>query len=214
MKEFIAKYLTPTIVIIIVILLTIFAMTKLSQYSAKHSEQVIATVDQSQLRQHLTDSLLRVQSKREIAVIDSVNALRINDRKVSDVKIHTLTVKTDGLQTKLNVQLSDYRSDTTAQSDKCDSVITTQQDIIQNQDTTIQELDKETVSYSLSLYDLNTKYEIQKQETERCNKSNDIATKNVGILTNELKKKDNWWNRNQKWFYLVGGATVTYLIVK
>ena len=107
-----------------------------------------------------------------------------------------------------------YAANDTLNLDNCKKIVDAQEQIIEKQDTIIENKTKEIDLYRLSLYDMNRKYELENKEHNRAKEMYSNCTKDLNNSQEELKKKNNWWNRNEKWMFLGLGAIGGVLIAK
>ena len=61
---------------------------------------------------------------------------------------------------------------------------------------------------------MNRKYELENKEHKRTKEMYSDCTKDLNNSQEELRQKNNWWNRNEKWVFLGLGAIGGVLIAK
>lgn len=197
MKTFIAKY---SLVIIGVIILFLFISGGISRCTRNHTGEVISAVEIATRQGQIIDSMRSIQVKSKVAAIDSTVKSLEGKIKVAKPKIKTLKLKTDTL-------LQAYKKDTASQSLKADSTI---QSYIELTDS----MNMENEYLSDVNEQLKAKITIIDAESDAKTASLDNCHKNNEALLKQLKKSNNWWSRNHKWFYFGGGAILTGLILR
>lgn len=214
MKDLIKKY--GIIGVIITITLFLFITGKFDKCSSTHTNDLIDEVELSSIKKHIVDSVLSVQAKRDIFVIDSMNKIRASDRSQYGKQINKEKNKVSGLENERDSLLAEYNKDTTQQSNLCDSLLEKDKKIIQSKNVIINTLVKDTLSLSHSLISANKKYEIEVVNHSRTKDLNYICEQNQQKLIDELNGKQTWWTRNEKWFYFGSGvvsiAGIVYLL--
>lgn len=201
-----------TVALLVSIVSIILFASKMDSCSVKKTENVVAKVDVSGMHDKIVDSLKTIETKHLIVYKDSL--ISVYDGKLSVVKltINKQKVQIDDLK-KINENLIDnyYSSPSLA---KCDSLVKNQTKIIKNQDQQIDSLDSEAEYYSRNVYELQTKSSLQDSLVIAKQLYLDRANNSINILKTELKKKDNWWRRNEKWIFFGAGIVGTGLVLK
>jgi len=144
------------------------------------------------------DSLQKIKYEKEISVLDSV--LSVKKSIVSE-----LSNKNQRLQNKLNVKITEYKTDTVYRTPICDTIVATCEELIESKDVLI--------SYQDSIIDTTEKkfnianLQIDKT-TELLNRSNE------SLRVANLAAKRTWFEKNSKWLFLIGGAAGSYFLLK
>ena len=199
-------------IVIVAILLFVSISGFVSKCNSDRISNEIHQVEINTIRRNTIDSMAREQAKRDIHLLDSINALREKERIKNDKKIASLEKANDKLKKDLQIAYQEFEDSATLE--QCNNVVDIQKELILNQDTIITEKTMIIDSYKLTLSDMNKKYEIQVQETNRKEDMYNGCQKDLGIMTDELNRQNTWWKRNEKWIYLGAGALGTFLIIK
>jgi len=226
MKEFVAKNRVWIVIVGILISLSVFNV--IDNHLSKNANQLVEQTQIDQWKKNYKDSVDLSYLKKDNIQLDSI-------KRADSIKTEFHKKRADGLQTVVNRQdktikklqgeantaVSDYQSDTTAHSEKCDSAISklqqvndslyTQTDSLKSE---CRELDSEAEGYSRQLHDSNL--QLTNKQKEIFIKDDAISEKNRinQQLRDQIKKDNNWWRRNEKWFYFGGGIVLTGLILK
>lgn len=184
-----------------------------SSHNQRRIERDLYNTEVNSIRRNLIDSIAKVQAKKDISLIDSLNSIRDTERKEKEKKVLTLLSENKELKKQLK-DVYDEFSDNIDDIVTCKRVVDVQKDVILNQDTIITVRGEQIDSYKLTITDLNKKYDVQLKETNRTKIMYDDCQADVATLTNRLKKQTTWWKRNEKWVYLGSGALAGILIVK
>lgn len=225
-KEFLNKNWLPVALVSILVFLAIF--NAIDNHLSDKAKQLVEQTQIDQWKRHYKDSIdlsylkidsVRLDSAKKVDSIKTEFHKKRADNLQKVVNRQDKTIKK--LQGEANVAVTDYENDTTAHSEKCDSAISklqqvndslyTQTDSLKSE---VKELDSEAEGYSRQLYDSNL---------QLINKQKEIFIKDEALsesdrvnqqLLKQIKKDNNWWHRNEKWFYFGGGAILTGLILK
>jgi len=225
-KEFLSKNWFPVILVSILVSLALF--NAIDNHRSNKAKQLVEQTQIDQWWHHYKDSIDLSYLKIDNIKIDSI-------KRVDSIKTEFHKKRADGLQVVVNRQdktikklqgeannaVSDYQSDTTVHSEKCDSAISKLQQVndslytqTDSLKTECKDLNQEAEGYSRQLYESNL---------QLMNKQKEIFIKDDAILESEriskqlrdqIKKDNNWWRRNEKWLYLGAGVVATGLILK
>lgn len=198
-------------VISVVIAITLFFIINsiVTKCTGTHVSNVISNVEQSIHDKALIDSMKSIQAKNDIHLIDSMNVIRHTERTRLKDEINNEKKKVNSLQIERDTLYSKYKKDTTQQSSLCDTLLEKDNQIISSQSIVIDKLEKDTISLSKSLNDVQKKYYIEVDNHSRTKDLYSICIKNTAILIKELQGTQTWWKRNEKWFYFGGGVAIT-----
>jgi len=191
------------------VVLTVLISLLVSSHNQRMIERDLYNTEVNSIRRNLIDSIAKVQAKKDIHLIDSLNSIRDTERKAKEKKVLTLLSE--------NKELKKQLRDAYGNIDDiigCKRVVDIQKDVILNQDTIITIRGEQIDSYKLTITDLNKKYDVQLKETQRTKTMYDDCQADVGTLTNRLKKQTTWWKRNEKWMFLGAGIIGTTLLLK
>lgn len=214
MKAIIGYFKKNWIYILIALIgLTIIISMLISSYNQRRIERDLYNVELNSIRLNLIDSIAKVQSKKDIHLIDSLNSIREADRKNKDTKVLILIAENKELKKKLENAYGEF-SNNVDDVAKCKDVVDIQKDIILNQDTIIIVRENQIYSYKLSLADLNKKYDVQLKETQRNKIMYDNCQDNITIIAKRLEKQTTWWKKNDKWVFLGAGLIGGIIIMK
>lgn len=214
MKAIIGYFKKNWIYILIALIgLTIIISMLISSYNQRRIERDLYNVELNSIRLNLIDSIAKVQSKKDIHLIDSLNSIREADRKNKDTKVLILIAENKELKKKLENAYGEFSNNVDDVS-KCKDVVDIQKDIILNQDTIIIVRENQIYSYKLSLADLNKKYDVQLKETQRNKIMYDNCQDNITIIAKRLEKQTTWWKKNDKWVFLGAGLIGGIIIMK
>ena len=209
--NFIKKNWLP--ILIATVVLTVLISLLISSHNQRRIERDLYNTEVNSIRRNLIDSIAKVQAKKDIHLIDSLNAIRDTERKEKDKKVLTLLSENKELKKQLR-DVYDEFSDNIDDIVTCKKVVDVQKDVILNQDTIITIRGEQIDSYKLTLTDMNKKYDVQLKETLRTKTMYDGCQGDVATLTNRLNKQATWWRKNEKWVYLGAGALAGILIIK
>jgi hypothetical protein len=208
--DFIKKHY---ITIIIVSVLTFIAISStVSKCTFERIAEDLRQTELNTLRRSLTDSLKQEQAKKEILLIDSLNAIREAERAVSNKKVVQLLLDNNKLKTELKKAYDNLKDSSTIEN--CLDVVEIQKEVINKQDTIINVQSNQVESYKLTVKDLNDKYDIQYKETLRTRMMYNDCQNDVEILVKRLEKQNTWYKKNEKWIYLGIGVVTTLIITK
>lgn len=228
MKETIDFLKRSSLAIILAIIVLLMIFGGLDRCSRNNSNQLVEQTQVDQWKRHYKDSIDSSYLKIDNVRLDSVkraDSIKTEFHKKRADNLQKVVNRQDKtikkLQREANAAVSNYENDPTVQSEKCDSAISKLQQV--NDSLYIQtdslkaeceELDAEAEGYSRQLYQSNL---------QLINKQKEIFIKDSFLseanqinqqLQNQIKKDNNWWRRNEKWFYLGAGVVMTGLILK
>ena len=209
--NFIKKNWIP--ILIAAVVLTVLIALLISSHNQRMIERDLYNTEVNSIRRNLIDSIAKVQAKKDISLIDSLNSIRDTERKEKEKKVLTLLSENKELKKQLR-DVYDEFSDNIDDIVTCKRVVDVQKDVILNQDTIITIRGEQIDSYKLTLNDLNRKYDVQLKETLRTKTMYDGCQADVATLTNRLNKQPTWWRKNEKWIFLGAGALGGILIAK
>ncbi len=195
------------------VILTVLISLLVSSHNQRKIEKDLYNIEVNTIRRNLIDSIAKVQAKKDISLIDSLNSIRDTERKEKDKKVLTLLTENKELKKQLR-DVYDEFSDNIDDIVTCKRVVEVQKDVILNQDTIIIIRGEQIDSYKLTLTDMNKKYDVQLKETQRTKMMYDGCQDDVATLTNRLNKQTTWWRKNEKWIFLGAGALGGILIAK
>ena len=209
MKDILKNWKLISILLIIVMLLSMIAGSRCSR---KQTTNVINQTESTQIRDQIIDSIQSIPITARILEIDSAN-------KVLSKNIERLKVEKSKLQATIktlseeNNRLKEIYT-LTPTLEKCDSVVTSQNETIEVQRDllTITEQEAQTwcEMYEGSEQQLQLKDTLLSKRTEMLNRAN----VSVDRLQKQLKKETNWFHKNEKWIFFAGGAIITGYILK
>lgn len=159
----------------------------------KQSKDVtLPAVELSLMKAHVIDSMNDVATARQMKAIDSTLAVK---SATSEHRKRYIAKQ----RTVVNDAVAEYRADSAAQSEKCDSALTAY--YLLTDSLTAQVNDLESVRRLQS-----EKIVLLSAQVDSKNNVIDNANRNIDVMRRELARNNTWWNRNKKWFYVVGGA--------
>jgi hypothetical protein len=198
----IVDYIVKNWIILSIMAIGLFLILSggINSCSGKKAESVVAAVDVSTIRQKLTDSIESVHAAKDIAIIDSMNA--VNDKKLAKLRNENKPNKV-----KLDSAINVYQKDTASHTQSADSAIAYAHIVIDN-------LEEEARIMSNINKGLNLKIEVQGGELTRAKTSLSLAYSNNEKLQGVIDQKMNWWNRNEKYVYYGAGVATAIVIIK
>ena len=209
------NYIKKNWILILVgaVILTVLISLLVSSHNQRKIEKDLYNIEVNTIRRNLIDSIAKVQAKKDISLIDSLNSIRDTERKEKEKKVLTLLTENKELKKQLR-DVYDEFSNNIDDIVTCKRVVEVQKDVILNQDTIITIRGEQIDSYKLTLTDMNKKYDVQLKETLRTKTMYDGCQGDVATLTNRLNKQTTWWRKNEKWIFLGAGAIGGILIAK
>ena len=215
MKKTIIDFIKKNWLLLLIgaVVLTVLISLLISSHNQRRIEKDLYNTEVNTIRRNLIDSIAKVQAKKDISLIDSLNSIRDTERKEKEKKVLTLLSENKELKKQLR-DVYDEFSDNIDDIVTCKRVVDVQKDVILNQDTIITIRGEQIDSYKLTLNDLNRKYDVQLKETLRTKTMYDGCQADVATLTNRLNKQPTWWRKNEKWIFLGAGALGGILIAK
>ena len=215
MKKTIIDFIKKNWLLLLIgaVVLTVLISLLISSHNQRRIERDLYNTEVNTIRRNLIDSIAKVQAKKDISLIDSLNSIRDTERKEKEKKVLTLLSENKELKKQLR-DVYDEFSDNIDDIVTCKRVVDVQKDVILNQDTIITIRGEQIDSYKLTLNDLNRKYDVQLKETLRTKTMYDGCQADVATLTNRLNKQPTWWRKNEKWIFLGAGALGGILIAK
>lgn len=220
MKKAIDLLKQYSLVIILVVIALSMMFGGLDRCSRNNSNQLIEQTQIDQWRRNYKDSVDLAYLAREDAKLDSikkVDSIETNRHEKRVGKLEATINKQDRvikkLQGEANTAVTDYQNDTTAHSEKCDSAISKLQQVNDSLYTQTDSL--KTQSKEAQLQAQGYKSQWQTSEKQLSLKDQQLSIKDNSLsdtnrinqqLRDQIKKDNNWWSRNEKWFYFGGGA--------
>lgn len=157
-------------------------------------------INTDKIRSEIIDSLNNVYLQRE----DSI----LNEKKLKiEEENKRLSSENKHLSKKYNDLLFKYRNTPEIQTEICDTIIESANNVVENQAEIIQNKDSLIEIKDSLLFNCKKNITFKQEMIDRCNSEN-LA------LELELKKKNNWWNRNKNWIFFTGGFITGALILK
>ena len=175
------------------------------------AENIIESADINQMRRHIIDSIAVEQHAKRIALIDSLEKARQEEIKAIKSKNTGLLKENNKLKTQID---SIYAVADTLDLANCNKVVDFQSELIENQDTIIENQYKEIDVYRISLYSMNQKYIAEQSEKMRVRWMYDECTSDNVNLSKALKKHESWWAKNDKWVFGGLGILAGIIIAK
>ena len=210
MKNFIKIWWKELIFAVIALVVGIFIIGD-SCYEHK-AETVVEQTDILQLRDHLVDNIRSLAIAKQLLIEDSIAGYYKQRLQQKDQSISAGKKEINRLSKRIETLIVDYNDNPTL--DKCDSALKYQAKQIDVQQAVIDSLDAEAQEWC----ELSESYErtIILKDTLLNNKTADLlrANNNINQLQKQIKRDNNWWKRNEKWFFLGAGAVGMGLILK
>lgn len=210
MKNFIKIWWKELIFAVIALVVGIFIIG--DSCSEHKAETVVEQTDIRQLRDHLVDSVQSLAIAKQLFIEDSIAGYYKQRLQLKDQSISAGKTEINRLSKRIEKLIVDYNENPTI--DKCDSALKYQAKQIDVQQAVIDSLDAEAQEWC----ELSESYErtIILKDTLLNNKTADLlrANNNINQLQKQIKRDNNWWNRNEKWFFLGAGAVGMGLILK
>ena len=209
----------PIYYISIGLLVVLLTIATVSTCSTKKSEKIITETELKtaliKQEQQLKTAFLKV----ELSKIDSLKKVETLNTEAARLEVNKHAAlaklylkKANALQAKFD-SLKTVGSPCDEQLDTCEQINKELIKVINENDTTIESLGKEAESYSNRLYlaeQQNFSYYVTLIETDK--RINDLANENI-VLIADLKRKNNWFNRNKIWLGL-GVGFFSGIIIK
>ena len=210
MKNFLKIWWKELIFAVIALVVGIFIIGD-SCYEHK-AETVVEQTDILQLRDHLVDNIRSLAIAKQLLIEDSIAGYYKQRLQQKDQSISAGKKEINRLSKRIETLIVDYNDNPTL--DKCDSALKYQAKQIDVQQAVIDSLDAEAQEWC----ELSESYErtIILKDTLLNNKTADLlrANNNINQLQKQIKRDNNWWKRNEKWFFLGAGAVGMGLILK
>ena len=193
------KYIEFAGIVAVIVLFLVF-IDKFESCSKKKTEKIVEMANTSILRANLIDSLNTVHLKQKDSILQA-KTIELN------TKYKQLANENKKLSKKYDELLSEYNLTPEIQTEICDTIIESANNIIENQSEIIQNKDSLIEIKDSLLFNCKKNVTFKQEMIDRCNSEN-LA------LELELKKKNNWWNRNSNWIIFTGGLITGALILK
>lgn len=202
------------------LLFALFLVAIVSTCSNNKTEKVITQSQLSSALLNQKDSMKSAYYRIENEKIDSVKAVEALKTKQAIAKaVQSSTIASKALSRanllqRENDSLKGVNAPCEAQLEKSEEVNQELRIVIAQNDTTIESLGREAESYSRQLY-LCEKQNLN-STTLLANKDKTIISLNQinTALSGDLKRKNNWFNRNKLWIGFGLGLTGGILLVK
>ena len=210
MKNFIKIWWKELIFAVLALVIGFFVIG--DRCSGKKAEVVVEQTDIRQLRDHLVDSVQSLAIAKQLLIEDSIAGYYKQRLQQKDKYITAGKIEINRLSKHIEKLMVDYNNNPTI--DKCDSALKYQAKQIDVQQLVIDSLDAEAQDWC----ELSESYArtIVMKDTLLNNKTADLlrANNNINQLQKQIKRDNNWWKRNEKWFFLGAGAVGMGLILK
>lgn len=205
MKDFVKNNLIQ-IIIILILVFVIF----LQKCGVKYTDTVMNQSELQQAVNHVKDSLQSVHYNELLA---NYKAGQQAEEKKTDAIQRKLT-QTNANAAELKLKNDSLKKLIPVKDTLCNMVVTSMQAEIDTINTENVLLNNKAESYSRQLY-LCEKQSVLK-DTVIMNKTSLLSETNRinDQLKKDLKRKNNWFNRNKIWLGVIAGAVGTWLIVK
>ncbi len=181
----------------------------------------IEDLNRSALKAEVVDSIVSDRMRRESAVLDSIMRVEANktsrlSAEIGELKkeLKNARIKSDELQLTADSIYAAYNSgDSIPCSDVIDSYVEANESI--KEENTILEAENtklEQSNNSLVVQLDASKNMVTLRDSAIVYKDKLIDTKTA--IIREYEKKDNWFNKNDRWIFGVAGAVIGVLIAK
>lgn len=198
---------------IITIALFLFITTKLKKCNREDVSNTITEMERSTIKAEIIDSMLSVQAKRDVFVIDSTNNERSKEIQKNKIELSLKDKKLKKYELERNELLASYKKDTTLQTEECNEIIAKDNEVIETQKEVITLLKSDTTLLSLSLNDQKKKYYIELENHNRTLDLYNYSKSKNEELENMLKKNNTWFKRNESWLYFISGSIITTITI-
>lgn len=198
---------------IITIALFLFITTKLKKCNREDVSNTITEMEYSTIKAEIIDSMLSVQAKRDVFVIDSTNNERSKEIQKNKIELSLKDKKLKKYELERNELLASYKKDTTLQTEECNEIIAKDNEVIETQKEVITLLKEDTTLLSLSLNDQKKKYYIELENHNRTLDLYNYSKSKNEELENMLKKNNTWFKRNESWLYFISGSITTTITI-
>ena len=105
------------LLLIATVVLTVLISLLVSSHNQRRIERDLYNTEVNSIRRNLIDSIAKVQAKKDISLIDSLNSIRDTERKEKDKKVLTLLSENKELKKQLRDVYDEF-------SDNIDDIIT------------------------------------------------------------------------------------------
>lgn len=198
---------------IITIALFLFITTKLKKCNREDVSNTITEMEYSTRKAEIIDSMLSVQAKRDVFVIDSTNNERSKEIQKNKIELSLKDKKLKKYELERNELLASYKKDTTLQTEECNEIIAKDNEVIETQKEVITLLKADTTLLSLTLNDQKKKYYIELENHNRTLDLYNYSKSKNEELANMLKKNNTWFKRNESWLYFISGSIATTVTI-
>lgn len=197
------------VVIFVAIVTVIFSVT-FSQCSKQWIETVIDNTEDVRLQ--VIDSVKRVEEQKRIQIADSLRKAYEQRELAANKEINSYKKENTSLKKKLSTLEQEYKDSSTIE--KCEEIVEVQKEVIINQDSIIVKKDVVIGTYDDRIKLLNVQLVIKDEQAIRQAELYSRCQDNTDRLVRELKRKNTWWKRNEKWIYFGAGAAGTFFLAR
>lgn len=228
LKEFLSKNWIPIILISILIALAVF--NAIDNHLSYKTNKLVAQVEFNKWKLHYQDSIKLTLLKTDSINLDSIkqaDAAKTNYHlkraNLLQVVVNSQQKEIKALQQKANTNISNYQ--TGATTAECDSAISGLLRVINKQNIATDSLQSQSNQFNQTAEGY--KKQLYDSDLQLINKQKEIFIKDNSLsesnrinqqLLKQISQNDNWWRRNEKWFYFGGGAVsiagLAYLLKK
>ena len=208
-------YYLPLALIVLLLLFSIISVC-----TSKKNDKVITQSELNSALSNQKNNLKTYYLKLENKHLDSlmkVESAKIKNAEIKAAKHAETANKYIIIAKKQQKQLDSLKivsAPCSEQLSKCIETNSTLNNVIAENDTTIESLGQEAESYSIKLY-LSEKQNLNLNVTVLSKDSTIFAINEINQnLTKQLKKNNNWFNRNKLWIGIGLGAAGTAFILK
>ena len=206
------KTVKVSFILIVIIAISLFSIFQVENYISKQQNNQVQQVDISQLRQHITDSIRQHNDSIVTARIDSTRNYYHVQASFGELSYSRLLKENRKLSVKADTLQEYYNANHTITS--CDSLQALRYMQIKKLEATIDTLEVNKDRYRLSDSLCTVKCNILSTSLENSRKDMQNANYNIDQLQRNIKKNNSWWKRNERWFYAVGGAVISGLVIR
>jgi len=228
MKQLILKWTFGTVGIISIILIFVFAFSKIGSCTGGKYNSKIENADKAVFRAYVVDSVQTSNSERNKVYRDSVIAEEQKKSAIFKQDAQKHKDRADKTQKKYSLQkqktdslIAAYRNDTTGHSNKCDDAIESLQNdndslVSENTDLRDANADLEADNKSISKQFDQCRQQ-NKDDAETIKTKTDLNTAQnteINAYKKGLKSKESFFARAGKWIYGLAGAAITFIILR
>lgn len=204
--NFIKNNWSQTLLVIVFLLFIIFG--GLDKCSIRHTDNIVDQVEVSQRENFIIDSVNSANSSKVINAIDSINKKRCVEVTELNKKISNRDNIIAKQKVGLDTLLAKFENGDSTQHTlpACEEIVNIQKNVIKQQDLSLKDRSSIILKQDSTIKDGVVKYNLKSEELVRVRDMYKTCDNNTKLLIKELHSKDNWWRRNEKWFYFVGGV--------